>query len=194
MSGNHCALALAASVVLLAAPALPAQQALQGPAFKYDYFEGYYVNTDLDDHGIELAASVAVHPALRLFAGYLEQGYDNGLERTTVQLGATWRRALSNRLDLLLDAAIAGTEFARRGETLVDDDGLALGAGLRAWAGTRLELNGGIRLDGSAGGGADASAEFGGQYHYNMQMSIGARVRTDEAGTALFLGLRYFFR
>jgi hypothetical protein len=181
-------------LLTFATSAALAQAPAAFPEFNYNYVEAYYVNTELDDSGIELAGSLALRRDIRVFVSYLDQGYDNDLSRETLQLGVTYHWPLTEKLDMLVEAALADTEIERGNRTVVNDDGFILGAKLRAWMRPDLELQGGLQLDDSAGSGTDTIAEIGAQYYLRSTLSLGARLRTDEEATALFLGARYFFR
>lgn len=162
--------------------------------FPYDYVEADYVNTELDAGGLELTGSLALRPDVRIAAAYLDQSFGGGVDRSQLRVSAGYHFELKPKLDLLLDLGYGSSSTGRRNRSDINDHGFILGARLRGWMTSDVELAGAVLLDDSNGPGGNLVLEFGGQYYLREALSIGGRVRTDDDATALFLGARFYFR
>lgn len=162
-----------------------------GP-LRYDYVAGSLVIPKLDRIGLEFEGSTAVTKDLVVFGSYRDYKPSDRLDRQTAAIGVGYRWNVRPNMDLMASLSYADNEFERRG---VDssDEGLVLAGQIRGWVTGKLELNGTLMLDDSAGSGTDTVLVLGGQYFHRANSSFGGRIRVDEDDTTVFLGLRFYF-
>lgn len=177
---------------LLAVSAAVAQQQADSP-LSYDYAHASLAITELDAGGLEGGGSFTVGPNFHVFASYQDWEINNNVDRSILQIGASYHWDIANNLDLVAGLAFADSEFDPPGPAKIEDDGLILSVGLRGWLTNAVELSGTIALDDSLGSNSDTVLELGGQYHLSPQFSLGGRARIDEDETTLFFGGRFYF-
>lgn len=143
-------------LAVLATLAVAAPLAAQAEGLSYNYVEGRYVNTDIDDvdvdvDGYDINASGLIAPNFFLFGSYGQQeteSINNGkLEYTTGTFGLGWRMPLNNQVDLVAKGGLLYGEIDGKGSAsgLDDDDtGFLLNGGVRALLMPNFEVNGGV--------------------------------------------------
>ena len=120
----------------------------------YDYAEAsYVVDSELDafvpgvgsrvvdGDGFDIAGSVLVAPSFVLDGGYTTLGLDNDVDADRLQIGAAYRLAMTDAVDVLLGAAYDDVEIENPLQD-VDDNGIRPLAGIRARIADSVELNG----------------------------------------------------
>lgn len=166
----------------------------QTTPFPYTFAYANYAMTDVSSSGFEIGAQVEVVDRIHAFASWQDWELSNNFDRRTWQLGAGYRWALSPNADVIAHVAYGDTRISRPGPPPdLKDSGLIAGGTIRGRAAENLELTGSILLDNSVRSGVDAVLEFGGQYYFNANISLGGRVRLDEDDSTVFLGARYHF-
>jgi hypothetical protein len=176
---------------------------IAGPAlaeggFDYSYVELGYVKSEIDDLDIDgdgpgLRGSYEFTENFHAFAAYTDQDFDFDVSATTLEVGAGLAWPLNPNLD------VVGTVSYIKGEIDVpffgefDDDGFALGAGLRARVVEKLELTGGLKHASFDEAGDDTTFGAGGRYFFTDMFAAGVDVDFDDDGTTWMLGGRLSF-
>jgi hypothetical protein len=168
---------LLATAVLLPTVA-PAQQAAQSQPFNYSYVEIGYDESDfdvgpfdIDGDGLTLSGSFELTDDWHLFASYGTADLDNNIDVDTLSLGAGYRHALKDNVDLYGRVLYISSE-ADPGSA--DEDGLGVQLRIRAMVADDLEVEGGIQhID---VGDSDTSLQAGVRYHFTNQFSAGLGV------------------
>jgi hypothetical protein len=180
-------------ISLLFALLTPLPAAAQGfGAVRWDYVTGNLAVPELDEIGIEIAGSTAVTNDLVVFGYYRDFEPDEGADRKTLAIGVGHRWNVRPAIDVLASIAYADNEIDVPG-IAEDEEGVVLGGHVRGWASQRMELNGAVLLDNSAGSSTETVVEVGAQYFRARNWSYGGRVRAGEDDTALFLGVQFYF-
>src|SRR5919109_2608798 len=102
---------------------------------RYSNVEVNWIDVELDDtsidgDGLELAGSYELSDRLFLFGDWQDQSFDFGIDGTALELGAGLRHELKAGLDFVGTLPYVDTEVEFAGFS-ADDDGLALGGGVR---------------------------------------------------------------
>ena len=159
------------------------------PHISYTYVDAGYVYLDVDDvdgfdvdgNGWGVTGSAAIHPNVYLFAGYSDVGVDFDIDVTTWDAGVGLNFTVADKTSLFATVAYADGK-AESGSISVDDNGYALGAGIRYMLitdGIRESVLGGIEFQGGIDYvdlndfGDDTSLSAGVLFHVNSFVAIG---------------------
>ena len=171
---NGLSRVLLATAVLLPTVAT-AQQAAQSQPFNYSYVEIGYDESDfdvgpfdIDGDGLTLSGSFELTDDWHLYASYGTFDLDNNIDIDTLSLGAGYRHALKDNVDLY-GRVLYITSEADPGSA--DEDGLGLQLRIRAMVADDLEVEGGIQH--TDVGDSDTSLQAGVRYHFTNQFSAG---------------------
>lgn len=197
-------------VLALAAAAPFAASAADG--LNYNYVEGGYVATNLDNgdgdidaDGVGVNASVALSPNFHLFGGFntqnsdefdfLDTRVDTDVNQWRVGLG--YNMAIGASTDLLARAAYEKAEVdditigGTRYDVDAGDDGYSLEVGVRSALTSNLE---GYALAGYQDFGDDADdfyGRLGAQVKFNPNWGVSGEVKLSDGNTEWFVGPRF---
>jgi hypothetical protein len=183
---------LLATAVLLPAVAT-AQQAAPSQPFNYSYVQvGYDEFDDSDGDGLSLEGSFELTDDWHVVASYGAGDLDNGTDLDTWALGAGYRHALKNNVDLYGRVLYINSEFDGPGlGGGVDEDGLGLQLRIRALVNDDFEVEGGIQhidvFD------SDTSLQAGVRYHFNDTFSAGLGLTFAGDADSLGINARFAF-
>jgi hypothetical protein len=176
---------------------------IAGPAmaedgFDYSYVELGYVKSELDDFdvdgdGLGVRGSYEFTQNFHAFAAYSDQDFDFDVGATTFEIGAGLAWPINPNMDVVGTLSYLQAEVDVPFFGSVEDDGFALGAGLRARAIERLELTGGLKYVSFDEGGDDTSLSAGGRYFFTKMFAAGVDVDFDDDGTTWMLAARMSF-
>lgn len=172
--------------------------AMAQDGFDYSYVEIGYVKSEIDDldidgDGLGLRASYEFTENFHAFAAYSDQDFDFDVGAKTWEVGAGLAWPVNPNLD------IVGTVSYVKGEIDVpfvgdfEDDGFALGAGLRGRVIEKLELTGGLKYVNLDESGSDTTVAAGARYFFTNMFAAGVDVDFDDDGTTWMLGARLSF-
>lgn len=164
----------------------------------YSFLELGYVSSEIDDldvdgNGFGLRGSYAFTDTFHGFASYTDQDYDFNVGVSQFEVGAGMNWELTPKLDFVgtlsyLDASIDVPGFGS-----VDDNGLALGAGVRGLVTEVLELRGGLKYVDFDDAGSDTTFGVGARYYFTKQFALGGDIDFNDDGTSYTLGARFDF-
>lgn len=176
---------------------------LAGPAmaedgFDYSYVELGYVKSEIDDlnvdgDGLGLRGSYEFTENFHAFAAHADQDFDFDVSATTFELGAGLAWPVNPNMDLVGTLSYIKTEIDVPFFGDLDDDGFAVGAGLRARVIEALELTGGLKYASYDEVGDDTTFGAGARYFFTQMFAAGVDVDFDDDGTAWMLGARMSF-
>jgi hypothetical protein len=134
---------LAAAVLALTPNVLLAQMS-------YSAFEVSWVDVELDGgfsnvdgDGFEIGGSYELNDDFFLFGEWQDRNLDFGIDGRMWEIGGGWHSAMSDTLDFVATLSFLDAEVDL-GNFSADDDGLGLGAGLRARINDSFEIDAGI--------------------------------------------------
>lgn len=166
-------------IPLIAALALAG--AAHAQSFDYNYIEGFYGKVeydvpggDFDGDGFGLAGSFAVADNFHVFGSYSSVDFDLGVDATDFSVGLGYNTPISDTVDVVARLAYVSAEFDIPNFGSVDDDGYAVGVGLRGMAMPQLELHGDVSyVDLGGSGSGDTSFGAGFLYHFTESLAAG---------------------
>lgn len=175
-----------------------AAMAADGP--QYTYVEAGYSWIDFDDFNADgdafnIGGSLAVTDMFHLFAGYQDGEVEVGsfdIDVSTMQLGGGMNIELSPTVDLVATAAWVRADLDANAFGSGDDDGYALGVGVRAMVTPQFELNGGVSyVDVSDD---DTALSVGAVYSFNEMFALTAGASFGDNVTSYGIGGRIYFQ
>ncbi|NJN50419.1 MAG: outer membrane beta-barrel protein [Gammaproteobacteria bacterium] len=180
--------------VMLANAALAAD----GP--QYTYVEGGYSWVDYDDlnadgDAFNIGGSIAATDMIHLFAGYQDGEVEVGsfdIDVSTMQLGAGLNVELSPTTDLVATAAWVRADLDANAFGSDDEDGYALGVGVRAMITPQFELNGGVSYVDISDD--DTSLNIGAVYSFNETFALTGGASFGDNVTSYGIGVRAYFQ
>ena len=165
--------------------------------FEYTFVEGGFVSseidvggTDIDGDGIEIAGSYAFNDQVHFIAGYVDQGYDFGIDITTISLGAGINHVLDEDWDFVGQLSYVSQD-ADTGGGNADDSGLGLMGGVRGRIRSDIEVDAGLNYIDV--GGSDTELFVSGRYYIRETFSIGGGLTLDDGDTTLNITVRALF-
>ncbi|PZN35391.1 MAG: hypothetical protein DIU71_00095 [Proteobacteria bacterium] len=169
-----------------------AGQALAAEGLSYTYVEAGYVRTDVDSPNIDgdgfgLRGSLAVTDMVHVFATFSDQDLD-GVDLESYEVGAGLNWPLQSNLDLVGTLSYVRQEIGR-----YDDDGFALGLGLRGRIGERFEAQGGLRHVNFDDRSDETSGVLSGRYFLTDTFALSAEVEFSDDFTTFMIGGRLNF-
>ncbi len=166
--------------------------------FDYSYVELGYVKTEIDDldvdgDGFELRGSLELTDKFHVFAAYADQDFDFDVTGKSYEIGAGLAWPMQPNLDLVGTLSYVKVELEVPFFGDLDDDGIALGAGVRGRVIDALELSGGLKYVSFDDSGDDTTLFAGARYFFTRTFAAGLDVDFDDEGTTWMLGARLSF-
>ena len=179
----------------------------QDPDISYTYVDIGYVNMDADDvlgvdvdgDGWGVRGSAAIHPNIHLIGGYSGIGLDDDIDLTAWDVGIGYNYSVADNTSLFATVAYVDGE-AEKGSFSEDDNGYALGAGVRYMLVTDfirasvldgIEFQGGIDYVDLGDIGDDTSLSAGVLFHVNSFLGIGIGGSWGSDVNSYVAGLRF---
>jgi len=179
--------------LLFLAAALPVAASAQGfGPVRWDYVAASVVAPKIDDFGYEVKGSTAVTDHLVVFGSYTDFEPNEDVDRKLLAIGVGRRWNIRPNIDVMASASYGDNDLVERGIE-VEEEGVIVGFDVRGLATTRIELNGAVLLDNSAGSNTETIMEFGMEFFGRRNVSYGGRIRHDDSDTTLIGGLRFYF-
>ena len=164
----------------------------------YTNFEVSVLDVELDNNanvegdGFELAGSYELNDSIFLFGEWQDQSLDFGIDGRSVEVGGGWTHGFSDTLDFLGTLSYVDAEV-KLGSATADDDGLALGGGIRSKVGDSFEVDAGLKYVDFDNAGGDTGFSVGGRYYFNTSMALGASADFNDNADTLRFGFRWEF-
>jgi hypothetical protein len=182
----------------------------QDPKISYSYVEGGYVWLDGDDDivpgvdsdgdGWAVKGSAAIHPNIFLIADYTKVDLDDvDIDLKTWEVGIGGNYTVARNTSIFGTVAYANGKGKGYGES-VDDDGYALGAGvrymlvndfIRASVLDGIEFEGGIDYVDLDDFGDDTSFSAGVLFHVNSFVGLGVQGSWGDDANTYVAGIRF---
>lgn len=147
---------------------------------------------NVDGDGFALAGSYELNDQIHLFGEWQDQSLDFGIDGRSLELGAAYSHGFSEKLDFIGSLSYVDAEY-KSGNQTADDDGLALGGGVRARLTDSVELDAGLKYVDFDNAGGDTGVSVGGRYYFNDSMALGAHADFNDNADTIRLGFRWEF-
>jgi hypothetical protein len=172
--------------------------ALAEETFSYNYLEGGYVHTKLDDlditgSGVGARGSFALAKNVFGFAGYSTQDFDFDVNVDQWEFGAGLNFSLTDKLDVVGRLSYVGIKLDAPGISSFDDSGVGVGAELRGRLNDVLELHGGVSYVNLNDTGDGTAGDVGLRVYVTKAFALGADASFDSDETTYLLGARFDF-
>jgi hypothetical protein len=149
-------------------------------------------NVDVDGDGFALAGSYELNDRFHIFGEWQDQSLDFGIDGRSLELGGGYTHSFSSTLDFVGTLSYVDAEV-KLGNQTADDDGLAVGGGVRTRLADSFELDASLTLVDFDESGSDTGYSFGGRYYFNDSMALGASVDFTDNADTMRLGFRWEF-
>ena len=163
----------------------------------YTNVELKYVDVELDDFnvdgdGFEIAGSYSVGDKVYLLGRWQDQSFDFGIDGTEYEFGAGLHHALSDSVDFVGTLSYLDNEVEVAGFS-ASDDGLGLGAGVRAQMGDSFQLDASLQYVDYDEAGSDTGLMVGGRYYFNDTMALSFGIDDADDTDTFHMGFRWEF-
>ncbi len=164
----------------------------------YSKFEISMIDVELDGpfavdgDGFAIGGAYELNDRIHLFGEWQDQSLDFGIDGRSLELGAGLTHGFSDTLDFVGTLSYVDAEV-KAGNATADDDGLALGGGIRALVGESFQVDAGLKLVDFDNAGSDTGVSVGGRYYFNDSMALGASADFNDNADTLRFGFRWEF-
>jgi hypothetical protein len=166
---------------------------------RYSAFDASYIDveldggiTNVDGDGFEIGGSYELNDKIFLLGKWQDQSLDFGIDGRAIELGAGLHHPLGETVDFVATLTYIDLEV-ELGNITADDDGLAIGGGIRARVAESFEVDAGLKLVDLDSSGSDTGFNFGGRWYFNETMAIGAAAEFNDNADTLRIGFRAEF-
>jgi hypothetical protein len=149
-------------------------------------------SVNVDGDGFALAGSYELNDKFHIFGEWQDQSLDFGIDGRSLELGGGYTHSFSDTLDFVGTLSYVDAEV-KLGSATADDDGLAVGGGVRTRLSDSFELDAHLKLVDFDESGSDTGYEIGGRYYFNDSMAVGARADFTDNADTLRVGFRWEF-
>lgn len=186
-------------IVLVGAIVAALGPALVRAEMNYSKVEVSYVDTeisqgpfDVDGDGFGLAGSFELNDRIHLFGEWQDQSLDYGIDGEWLEVGGGYTHSYSDNLDFVGTLSFVDSKVELGGLS-ADDDGLALGGGVRTRLNPSFEVDAMLKYIDFDESGGDTGFTIGGRYYFNPSLAFGASADFYDNTDTLRLGLRWEF-
>jgi len=149
-------------------------------------------SANVDGDGFAFAGSYELNDKFHLFGEWQDQSFDFGIDGRSLEVGGGYTHSFSSTLDFVGTLSYVDAEL-KQGSFTADDDGLAVGGGVRTQLSDSFQLDASLKLVDFDESGSDTGYEIGGRYYFNDSMAIGASADFTDNADTLRLGFRWEF-
>jgi hypothetical protein len=147
---------------------------------------------NVDGDGFALGGSYELNEKIFLLGEWQDQSLDFGIDGRSLEVGAGYTHGFSDKLDFVgtlsyVDAELKSVNFT------ADDDGLALGGGIRTRIAQSVELDAGLKYVDFDEAGNDTGFSVGGRYYFNDSMALGGTADFNDNADTLRVSFRWEF-
>lgn len=165
----------------------------------YSTFEARLIDVDVDTgagdvsgDGFSIAGSYEITDKLFLFGEWQDQDFDGGIDGRGLELGAGLSHEIKPDLDFVGTLSLVDQEL-ELGPFSADDDGLALGGGIRTRLAESFELDAMLRYVDMDEAGSDTGIRLGGRYYFTDTMAVSFGMDTNDNADTMHVGFRAEF-
>jgi hypothetical protein len=149
-------------------------------------------SANVDGDGFSFAGGYELNEKIHLFGEWQDQSLDFGIDGRSLELGAGYTHGFSDKLDFIGTLSYVDAEV-KAGNVTADDDGLAVGGGIRTRVADSFEVDAGLKYVDFDNAGGDTGVSVGGRYYFNDSMALGASADFNDNADTLRVGFRWEF-
>jgi hypothetical protein len=163
--------------------------------FNYSYFEGSFVDVEIDDtsvdgDGLRLEGSTEVADNFFVRAEYADYDFDFDIDGSSFLIGGGYFHQMSDTFDFIATGSYHQVEVEN-----FDDDGIGIGGGVRLSVGSGFEIDATLNWVDLDDTGSDTYVDLRGRYAINDRFAATLKfdIGSDTFET-MGIGIRYNFR
>lgn len=167
--------------------------------FAYTGIEASYVDVDLDSgpfnvdgDGYRFGGTYEIADSFFLLGEWEEQNFDFGIDGRTLEIGGGYFHSLDSDLDFIATASYVDSEV-EAGGLRIDDNGIALGAGIRARLADSFQVEAVLDWVDYDNSGSNTGIRLSGRYYLSDRFAVGVETDFDDDVDTLRLGIRAEF-
>ena len=167
--------------------------------FIYTGFEISYVDVEFDNgvaalngDGYRFGGSYALNDQYFLVGEFEEQSFDLGIDGSTAEVGIGFHHSFGNTVDFIGTASFVQEEIGLAGAS-IDEDGFALGGGIRARLTDAFEVDASLQYVDLDQSGSDTGIKLRGRYYFTDRFAFSLETEFDDDIDTLSLGFRAEF-
>ncbi len=146
----------------------------------------------LDGDGYRFGGTYALNNQYFLVGELEEQSFDLGIDGSTAEFGVGIHRSFSGTLDFIGTASFVQQEIGLAGVS-IDEDGFALGGGIRARLSDDFEVDASLQYVDFDQSGSDTRMKLRGRYYFTDRFAFSLETEFDDNIDTLSLGFRAEF-
>jgi hypothetical protein len=164
----------------------------------YSNFEVSLIDVELDGpgsvdgDGFQIAGAYELNDKFFLLGEWQDQSLDYGIDGTQIELGGGYNHELSPDLDFVGTVSYVDAEVEFAGFS-ADDDGLALGGGIRSRLGESFEVDAMLNWIDFDEAGSDTGVSATGRYYFNQKMALFFGMDMNDNADTMRIGFRAEF-
>lgn len=167
--------------------------------FTYTGVEVAYVDVEfnngvaaLNGDGYRVGGFYEFSDSFFLLAELEDQSFDLGIDGTTTEVGVGFHHAFGSTLDFVGSASLVSEEVQLAGFG-GDDDGFALGGGIRTQLTDSFQIDAGVQWVDLDRGGSDTRIKLRGRYYFTDSLAFSLETDFDDDIDTLSFGFRAEF-
>lgn len=172
---------------------------LANAEFAYTGVEASYIDVDLDGgpfnvdgDGYRFGATYQIADSFFLLGHWEEQNFDFGVDGRVYEVGGGYFRPIDRDLDFVATASFVDSKVEAGGIS-ASDDGIALGAGVRARFADSFQVEAMLDWVDYDNAGSDTGLLLRGRYYFSDRFAVGIETDFDDNADTLRFGFRAEF-
>lgn len=167
--------------------------------FNYTAIDLSYVDVELDvgpgtidGDGFSIGGTYEIADSFFIGGSYEDASLDFNIDAELMEVGGGYFHTLNDDLDFIATFSYVDIELSSGGFS-GDDDGLALGAGVRTALGESFEVEAMLEYIDFDSGGSDTGLELRGRYFFSDDIAVTGQVDLGKDIETLRIGIRFEF-
>lgn len=147
---------------------------------------------DIDGDGFRIGGTVPLGDSFYIGGRYSDYDFDFGMDGTVVEIGGGYFNSLREDLDFVATFSYLDSEVSL-GSANADDDGLAIGGGIRARLADAVEIDALLKFVDMDRGDSDTGLEVRGRYYFSDDFAVQGGLGFGTDFDILSIGIRAEF-
>ena len=147
---------------------------------------------NVDGDGFALGGTYTVSDAFFVGGSYEDYGLDFNVDASILEIGGGYFYTFNEDLDFVATFSYVDTEVSSGGLS-ADDNGLAIGGGVRARLSDRIDVDAMAKITDFDKGDNDSGVELRGRYFFNDDFAVTAQIDLGKDIETMRIGIRKEF-